>query len=679
MPASGCSLVIVGGGPLCTYALERLAALLPDTALAQDLRIAVFERSGRFGAGETHSELQPATSYMNRVAGQIALAADETDVCKTSQLQLTFLEWCEQKLRATGDARFALGARDIPPRWMHGLALREAFDRYVALLRRLPRVTVTLHPHEVTDLTPTPNGPAPYRVEVDAAPQHCMAANHVLLVTGHSSQQRPAPRSCGGALAAARHTAAGHRYIRPAYPLECQLTEETVPPGCTVGIDGLGLTAIDVVLHLTEGRGGTFTKPDSREPALAYVPSGREPARIVGASPSGMLPHCRAINEKAEHGRSLDHVGIFLTHAAIHTLRRSVGRPALPAGARRCHQLDFELHVFPLLIMEMAYVYYRTLLGDRFARTLRTAAQHRYATFLQIGCETRDAGVKLLLEPLQACFGRAARREPALATWRFAWQRIFEPLATQDSTLVSSWHERLVTFMQQDIANAAQGNLRNPVKAACDSVWRDLRPVLCEAVDRGGLTAVSQRRFMAVYLRYYNRLSNGAGLGPMRRMLALAEGGVLDLATGPAPVIGPGPTGSSFRISGPITGTKREVDVLIHGQSDPFVAARDAHPLYPNLLRRKLVRPWRNPGRSPEEDFVPGGLDLCERFHPLRDDGTPDTRLTFLGAPASGLMHFHQTAARPHACSSPLETVARWADELIAMNAVARLPAPAAR
>jgi hypothetical protein len=323
-------------------------------------------------------------------------------------------------------------------------------------------------------------------------------------------------------------------------------------------------------------------------------------------------------------------------------------------------------------------VYYRTLLGDRWAEIMRGAAGRRYASFLESGCDTSDAGVELLLEPLQECFGDAVRRPEDLARRRFDWRRVFEPVPVGEQTRTDGWRDGVIAFMRQDIANAEQGNLRNPIKAACDGVWRDLRSVLCEAADRGGLTPASQRRFTEIYLRYYNRLSNGAGLEPMRRMLALVECGLLDLTVGPAPLIRPAADGSSFRISGQATCVERSVDVLIYSRMDPFDARRDLHPLYPNLLRRGLVRQWRNPGCWPEQDFVPGGLDLCQRLHPLRDDGTRERRLTFVGAPTTGLLHFQQTAARPHAGSAPLNTVADWAGELVTMCA-AQVPVLAER
>jgi hypothetical protein len=622
-------LVVVGGGPLATYALERLAALLVPPC---DVEVAVVERTGCFGAGAVHSDAQPATSVMNRVAGQIALGADET-----------FLDWCTAR-------GVAIGAREAPERRVHGRALRDAFDGCVERLRARDGVSVELLAGEAVDVEPASGG---FLVRLERG--DVLAADRVLFATGHS-WSLPAPGSRTELLAAACDAPGEpqRRFVRPVYPLESQLDEAAVPAGAAVGLLGLGLTAIDVALHLTEGRGGRFVEGDGG--SLAYERGGREPAAIVGACPSGVPVGCRPLNEKAEAGTALDHRAVFLTRAAIRALRTAVGRPAtLPDGLVR--QLDFDAQVLPLLVLELAYVYHATLLGPTAGAAMRTACAPHVRAFAGGAC----AGVEPLLTPLEASVAPLLR--PGVP--RFDWRRALDPLPAQVARGGGeAWRSAALTHMAEDVARAARGNLHDPLKAAHDGVWRDLRGELCEAADRGGLTAASQQRFAAVHLRRYNRLSNGAALPAMRKLLALARAGVLDLSVGPVPSVAPAPRRPAFHVRGTRTGVLREVDVLIEARSEPFDAALDARPLYPALLRRGLVRRWRNPGAAGEEDFVPGALDLDERFHPRMRDGSVEPRLTFLGAPAEGLVHFGQTAARPG--GAVLELAAAWAGELTA-------------
>ncbi|WP_406630094.1 FAD/NAD(P)-binding protein [Amycolatopsis sp. WGS_07] len=676
---TGHRLVIVGGGPGGTYAMERLAALLSAAPPRIPVHITVFELNGRFGAGSTHDDQQVWTSYLNRVASQIAFASDEsnqTDALLPRQLRPTFVEWSQDRFRATGDSRFDLGPQDVPRRYLHGHALRDMFGRYAELLRAIPDVHVDLRADEAVDISPSAEHPYLVHGKTTAP----VPADHILLVTGHS-RNAPAPGTRAARLAEHASTDPRARYLPSPYPLATQLDEAAVPPGEPLGLLGLGLTAIDAILHLTEGRGGQFVEEDdpSRPRRLRYVPSGREPMPIIAVSPSGMFTSSRAENRKAADQTGLGHAAlehrpVFLTVPVIERLRAEHGVPAnLPTGPVR--QLDFATQLFPLVVLELAEVYYRTLLGDRFGDRLRAAVADRYEEFLLLG---GPGPIDRLLEPVTRCFdtvlaegldedqAAAFRRvvdnayghSRDLADHRFVWRRWFEPVERVPGMTGDDWRSALIVHMRQDHAAAAQGNLDNPVKAACDGVWRDLRSVFSAAIDFGGLTARSQREFVRRHLRYYTRMSNGTGLEPMRRILALVEAGVVDVRIGPEPDVAPVPGG--FRISGPVTGETREVAVVAEGRAHPFDAEHDLRPLYPNLLRRGLIRRWRNP-----PDFEPGGLDVTREFHPVRADGTVDDRLTVLGNPVEGVAYFQLSAARPHSGSSVLDNIARWAGHAV--------------
>lgn len=703
-------IVIVGGGPWGTYAMERLAALLPHTEFTGTVHITLFEQSGRFGAGATHSDDQVPTSYLNRVASQIAFAADESTAAASHllprRLRPTFAEWARDAFARTGDGRYDLRPTDTPRRYLHGHALRDMFRRYTALLRAVPGVTVDLVAAEVTDIEPGGGGAAFLVHHTGEGPP--VDADHLLLVTGHSCNH-PAPGSTA-ALLTAHPTAT---YIPSAYPL-ADITPDTVPPGSTVGVLGLGLTAVDLLMHLTEGRGGTFVPAGDGGllDDLVYHPSGREPATIVAVSPSGMFPWARAENAKAtdETGRNhagLEHSARFLTPSAIDTLRLHVGTPRRLRD-EEVRQLDFERHIFPLVVLEMAYVYYSTLLGTEAGALIAQAAEPRYRRFLHDAGGPANAAIADLMEPVQREFARAAEyvahaiagepvpaeAAPYAATnaaetflltvfgesgttdrspWghatdprdhTFVWEEFFDPLGPEDAKDGCTWQRGLIAHMRRDHRAAAQGNLRNPTKAACDGVWRDLRSTFAAAIDFGGLTAASHRSFLTKHLRYYARMSNGTSLEAMKKVLALVEAGVVDVTVGPAPVVEPVP-GGGFLLRGTKTGTTRTVEYVIEGKGHPFDADHDRRPLYANLLRRGLVRKWRNPGDTPDEDFVPGAIDVTRDFHAVRADGTVDSRITVLGAPVERLCFFQLSAGRPYSGSSVFNNVAAWAEDVV--------------
>ncbi|ESX79412.1 hypothetical protein X757_03230 [Mesorhizobium sp. LSHC414A00] len=656
-------MAIIGGGPLCTYALERLAALLPGIDHRPNVRISVFDATGLFGSGATHAQNQSPTNYMNRTASQITFAADDlidgAGPLLPRALRPTFAQWAQSRYAATGDSRFDLGPCDVPRRYLHGIALGERFDLYVSKLRSLERLEVLLLHAEVADIAEVPEGNG-LCLQISGSSRH-FRADQVLLVTGHS-QNRPAAGSLAARLQGHAEDNPPVRFVMQPYPLETQLPLDAPPPGARVALLGMGLTAVDVILHLTEGRGGRF-EPKTGEafPLQSYVPSGQEPSVIIATSPSGMFPWCRPRNLKARDPSGDDHAtfehrGVFLTHEAVRTLRHAVGTAAI-GGDGQPLQIDFEHHVFPLVVLEFAYLYYSVAGGDALAQDICDTVADRYQAFLRVGCKSAEAAIDWLLEPIDLCFGKKLSTL-SISAERFDWRAVFYPLGSPEDG-GSPWAERVVAFMRRDILAAAEGNLSNPLKAACDGVWRDLRAVLSEAVDFGGLTPQSHQLFRDVHLRLYSRMSNGTGQEAMSKILALIEHSLVDVSMGPGPTVLPAAETSSFSVVNRWTGETKSVDFVVKAIAHPFDLDLDVRPLYRNLLRRGLVRRWRNRGATREEDFIPGGLDVTHDFHSVRANGKVEPRLTILGAPVEGVAFFQLSAAR---LGSPvLAKASNWA------------------
>jgi FAD-NAD(P)-binding len=728
-PGQVTRLAIVGGGPTCTYAMERLAATADRLPAGAKLEIHVFDCGGQFGAGQVHSPRQPVTSFLNRIVGQVAFAADESVVTANpllnAELRPTLLEWCRQQYAETKDPVFDLSAEDWPKRYVHGLALRSQFERYTALLGARPRVSVLLHTDEVIDLEELDEG---LRVISAHGSAPDLVADHVLMATGHSTN-RP---ECSPLRARWWSFARKHRavFVSAAYPLEENLNEEVVSTGHTVGCVGMGLTAIDLILYLSEGRGGRFIREESGR--LRYTPSGAEPRLIVASSAAGLFTFARPFNAKEQDLAALEHTGVFLTENAIDRLRASVGVPArIGAGIRM--QLDFERHVFPLIILEMAHLYYTTLLGPAFGRELASRIWPVYVDFLGAGGGTRQQAVGLLLTPVEAAADEAERivngaldgsvrlGAPDLPTWsmaavlryatvvfgseaaallepvlddpvelrrlsgqltspwaherdfrgnRFSWDATITPIPDSACASPEDYRKAMIKFMVRDHLRASQNNLENPAKAAADGVWRDLRDVLAHAADFGGLEPVSHQKFLDVYMRHHNRLANGAALEVMEKILALIEYGLVDVSVGPGTLVETDTDKGTFVLLGPRTGVRRTVDVLVDAHVHPFDPEADTAPIYPSLLRRGLVRKWRNPGPPGSPGFEPGGLDLTADFHPVRADGRVNERLTFLGPPSEGVMFFQLGALRPNQNHHVMLDILRWLDAFWAQVAL---------
>ncbi|MER6313578.1 FAD/NAD(P)-binding protein [Streptomyces sp. NPDC001581] len=705
-------LAVVGGGPRATYALERLSATIDRLAQGHRLEVHLFERTGAFGAGQAHSPDQARTSHLNRIGAQVGFAADETVTgagpLRPAAERPTLHEWCRRRFEETGDPDLDLGPEDWPKRYVHGLALSDMFQAFAADLRRHPGAALHLHHAEVVDLAPL----ADHRLEVVTADGARRPADEVLLLTGHSYHD---PRRAAEGRRTARSAPGGTRHVPHPYPLNARLDAAGCGPESVVGCAGMGLTAIDTILHLTEGRGGTFHEDAS---GLVYRPSGREPAAVVAFSGSGLFTFARPDNHKPSDG-SGDHPGTFLTREAVDQLRAHAGRP--PAGGSARAQLDFERDLLPLVELEMAHLHYVTLFGPAAALLLTQRALPGYLAFVTgtpadgpghllaplertveeiadvlesvlrgkstlstaqgtVSWQVRD----VLLHWTRTVYGTSAEAEvrhhvdrclppgpvtdalssaSGLETFlhgnRFDWQRAVSPVPPAGSP--GEFRASVRAFMARDQLWARQGNVRNPHKAAADGVWRDLRQVLSYAVDHGGLTAASQRHFLQRYVRHHNRLANGAAPEIMARMAALIDCGLLDVGAGPDARVRLDESTGQAVVEGPHTGLARPVDVLVEARMHGFDPRLDVLPLYRNLLDRGLVRLWCNQSADGEV-FRPGGLDLTPEFHPVASDGTPDPRITVLGVPSEGARSFLLSALRPNADHYVMRDTLVWLD-----------------
>jgi hypothetical protein len=170
----------------------------------------------------------------------------------------------------------------------------------------------------------------------------------------------------------------------------------------------MGLTALDVILYLTEGQGGRFAV-DAVSSRLVYHASGREPSRIVPFGNTGLFTFARPFNAKEKDHATLEHKPVFLTRQAIDRLRESVGTPqqVAPIGMRR--QLDYEHDIHPLVLLEMALIYYTTLLCEAFGAFLENKVRPGYEAFLAGGARhcNPEAATWMLVAPIEAAVNEA--------------------------------------------------------------------------------------------------------------------------------------------------------------------------------------------------------------------------------------------------------------------------------
>ena len=579
------SITIIGMGPRGLSVLERIAAFACGSATLLEVNII---EPGDCGPG-VHSPRQPQHLLINTIASQVTIFPFREAVGLASPCAPTSLtDWA----RAQGYRRFGeqflrlapgeeggveISDADYLPRQLLGHYLCWAYGQIVAAM---PATVAVRHLRQrAADILTQPDGN--YTVELDNGyPVH---SDFVFLATGHSSNVLSDEQAW------CRKFAQDHArynsklvYLRHVYPLE---RLGAIGSDATVGIEGIGLTAHDVVAELTVGRGGRFERDGAR---LRYRRSGLEPAMLL-FSRNCLPAAARGVNQKGLDGR---HQAQFFTRDAVRALRAGRGQA----------QLDFDAELLPLLLREMGYAWC----------SARDGAAPDPASY-ELGDEER-AALDAMLFPLRGrSFGNAGEFAAFFRSW-----------------------------LEADLREAERGNLSSPAKASAD-VLRDARAVLQDIVEHSGLTPSSHRKFLSVYNPAINRITFGPPRQRNAQLLALLDAGVLEVAAGPNAALRIDEERSQFALHTKFAGAihTQYLDALVVARLDPYSPQTDDTLLTRNLMRRGTVRPYFN------GNFHPGGLDIDRGGHPLDRNGRVPARLWALGYVVEGAHYYTHALPRP--------------------------------
>ncbi|MYM97281.1 FAD/NAD(P)-binding protein [Duganella vulcania] len=586
------SVTIIGMGPRGLSAFERLAAAAASLQLPLDLNLI---EPGDCGPG-VHSTRQPQHLLINTIASQVTLfpapgAVQHAPVCATPSLttwarQQGYRRVGERYYRLDGQGGAEITEADYLPRSLLGEYLAWGYRQIAAALPS--SVRLTHHRLRATDLWRQPDG----RHTVELETGYLVHSDFVVLTTGHGRNQ---PGALDAMLAAFAQEHARHNsrlaFVRHAYPLS---RLDGIGAGTRVAIQGLGLSAHDIIAELTVGRGGAFVQG---EDGLRYERSGAEP-QLTLCSRHCLPAAARGVNQKGLDGR---HQPRYFTPDAVEALRR------LALASRGSRQLDFERELLPLLKREMGWVYRNTL-----------------ATAAPDGAAIDPARYMLSAD------------DSALI------DQLLFPLRGREFDSLDEFRQFFTGWLRDDLAEARLGNVGSAVKAATD-VLRDVRATLQAAVEHGGLTPASHRRFLEVYHPAINRVAFGPPLRRNQELLALLGAGVIEIASGPGCTVELDEQNARYALSTRFGDNvvQHQADVLVVARLDAFLPELDDSLLIRNVLKRGLARPYYNGA------YHPGGLDIDAAGQPRDDFGQPSRNLWALGYLVEGAHYYTHALPRP--------------------------------
>jgi len=586
---------IIGIGPRGLSVLERIVALSIDTPY-QPLEIKIFDPNLP-GSG-CHDVKQPNHLLVNTVSSQITMFADESvSEARNVITGPTFYQWLCERPRDELSPK-AILPNEYYSRSLFGEYLNWVFHYLVDI--SAPHITIDYLPHEVVDIDKLDDDSWNLRDDRDVLTN----VEYIYLTTGHT---KPKHLKLDTA-----------QEITNPYPVKDKLKH--VSSEQTVALQGLGLTACDILAELSIGRGGKFIR--TQRGNLEYSPSGNEP-KIIAYSRTGLPLSGRAENQK---GTSKQYHARFLT-------------PSKVAKLREMGSINFIKDVLPLLIKDMEYAYYESYLSQKKGLI---AAQKFCNQFLYSNLNEQKILVAKTI-PIED---------------RFSWEKLAAPIpsyALKSPEVYIAW---LIDHLEDDIKEAKKGNISSPIKSASD-VLRDLRDIIRDAIDFKGLTEESHRWVDSVFIPLMNRIAVGPPKERIEEMVALLKSGVLKLNLGPSPeVISCSSTHLITLKSTVWPELQEQADIKIHAKVSMHSPKDDGTQLWENLLAKQYARLYFN------GDYHPGGIDVTPNMNVINANGMEQINIWALGMPTEGNKFYTFIVPRPGVNSTAIVDAGRAVNTL---------------
>lgn len=599
MPSRDMDIAIVGGGPRGLAVLETLAIRLKAGEPA-DMIIAFIDDTEP-GAGRIWRTRQPSNLLMNTLASQVTMFSQGNGETSEPGNGPSLYEW----LIADGEARDDFYAS----RQVYGRYLKFVLECTVACLQDAGAV-VEIIKDRVEDIDHLAGC-----FTLQFASSYQCRATQVVLCTGHDTYARDHS-------VVSAHLCANEHYIAGNSCADMPL--DSIPGGSSVGLIGLGLGFHDIISTLTEARGGQFRRVLGE---LQYQASGHEP-KIYAGSRTGLPIPGRAINQKVDY----QHKAIFFSDDYL-----------VPLLATAPKELDFFVHLLPLIVAEMEHIYYGKYVENIRGSTAARAFEQQHMTLRDPWQRFDDT----LLSPYAL-----GHIEP------FDLERLKNPFTGRTYAVNADFNAECSVYLEQDLDSARAGNLTSPLKAALD-VLRDIRDTLRDRVEFEGLSLASWQRFLAEFSGAASLLAAGPPIFRVEQLIALMKAGVVSL-------VGPGMVaeadGEQFRLSSPaVLKSTIQTQWLIDTRT-PFPPLRQAASSLLGALRmRGMVRPYR---------YESGGVAIEQSTYQVSNNGLA-LRLFALGIPTEGPKWFTQVGS---ATPGKFSNFTREARQLVA----ALMPSPSA-
>jgi hypothetical protein len=471
-------VAVIGAGPRGTGVLERLLANVGEFAASRPVRVEVVDPYPP-GAGRVWREDQPELMWMNAVAGNITMFTDDSVQCAGPiRPGPSLCDWA-----ATDGGYPELDDTAFASRRIQSRYLVWVFDHIVA--HRPANVEVRTRRTLAVGIEDAPDDRQLVWLQDRAEP---LVVDAAVLALGHLDEE-PAKEERLTADFASRHDL---RYLPRSFSVDADLS--VFRPGENVVMRGFGLAFIDLMVLLTEMRGGRYEEDGNGE--LRYLPSGDEPRLYVGSR------------------RGVPYQGKFTYPLVGGPLPLPTFFDAEAVNARFAdrHRINFRNDLWPLIAKEIAWAYYHELFTahpDRVALSWHKFAD-RYTEL--------DWDSAAMLEIIEAAVPDVADRLD---------------FATLDRPLKGVWfddcdglREYLREYIARDIEQRRDPRF-SPHLAAYQALWATYGQ-MADVLAANTLTA---RSYVEDVSGWWQGFVEYVGSGPpsirLRQLLALSKAGIV--------------------------------------------------------------------------------------------------------------------------------------------------------
>jgi uncharacterized NAD(P)/FAD-binding protein YdhS len=452
-------IAIAGLGPKGLYGLERMLAQLKANPIKEKVEIHLFNKTRFMGSGDIYRSDQPGYLLMNFANKYINMWTEESPP-PLVQSPLSFSEFIAlEKLTPLEEINMLYASRATVGSYLE--------NGFAQLTQGLPEnVFVKQHIAEVRTIEKMEEG---YSIGFMQREKRCRMSGfqNILLSTGHQRHRET--------------TKTNHNTVPFIYPVQ---KLNGVTERDTVAVKGMGLTFIDAVLALTEGKGGVFTEAGDGE--LIYRASGKEPKRIFPFSKSGwpMLP-------KYDFDLDDDH------ELYVKSLKSTNHK-----------KLSFKDEILPLITRDMEYAYYSTLFSH----------------------EKEVLGYHQNYDEIKSQIHTFHQNHPGYEG--FSLERLMEP----EFNSAKSIHQNILEYLTAFTIEYSR-NIVKEAQLRAAAVWRRISPVFNEIYSFSGLDAGSHEEFDRNYFGKLNRIAFGPPPGNLKKILALAHKGIVDFQFAKSPSV----------------------------------------------------------------------------------------------------------------------------------------------